>query len=142
MGRCDWVDLDEELYVKYHDEEWGVCVHDDKKLFELLILEGMQAGLSWITVLRKREFYREALDDFDYKKISRYDEIKVIELLNNEKIIRNKLKIESIILNARVFIEIQKEIGSFDKYIWGFVNYKQIQNNFRVLKKFSRTLSE
>lgn len=135
MIRCDWADLNEELYVKYHDEEWGVCIHDDKKLFELLILEGMQAGLSWITILKKREAYREVLDSFNYKKIVKYNETKIKELLNDKRIIRNKLKIKSIINNAKVFMKIQKEFGSFDNYIWGFVNYKQIQNNFNHIKE-------
>ena len=109
MKRCEWAPLDNELYLKYHDEEWGVEVHDDKKLFEMLILEGAQAGLSWSTVLKKRENYQKAFDKFDYKKISRYNEKKIKELLNNPGIIRNKLKIRSTIQNAKIFIEIQKE---------------------------------
>ena len=130
--RCTWCG-DDPLYVKYHDEEWGVQLHDDKKLFEFLILEGAQAGLSWITVLRKRENYRNALDNFDYKKIAQYDEKKEQELLQNEGIIRNKLKIKSLIRNAKVFMNIQKEFGSFDKYIWSFVDNKPIRNDFKSL---------
>jgi DNA-3-methyladenine glycosylase I len=135
MKRCEWAPLDNELYLKYHDEEWGVEVHDDKKLFEMLILEGAQAGLSWSTVLKKRENYQKAFDKFDYKKISRYNEKKIKELLNNPGIIRNKLKIRSTIQNAKIFIEIQKEFGSFDKYLWKFVNFKQINNKFKSMKE-------
>ncbi|MBW2998650.1 DNA-3-methyladenine glycosylase I [Candidatus Woesearchaeota archaeon] len=134
MKRCDWVS-NEEIYIKYHDEEWGVPTHDDRLLFEMLILEGAQAGLSWITVLKKRENYKLAFDNFDVKKVSKYDENKVQELLNNEGIIRNKLKIRSAIKNAKMFIEIQKEFGSFDKYIWGFVNNKPIKNKFKSLSE-------
>lgn len=133
MKRCAWVDLKNELYVKYHDEEWGREVHEDKKLFEMLILEGAQAGLSWSTVLNKRENYRKAFDNFDYKKISKYDEDKINELLLDSGIIRNKLKINSAIQNAKVFIEIQKEFGSFDNYIWGFVDNKQIVNKIKSM---------
>ena len=135
MKRCDWAPTNNELYIKYHDEEWGVEVHDDRKLFEMLILEGAQAGLSWSTVLKKRENYRKAFDKFDYEKISRYDEGKIKELLNNAGIIRNKLKIKSAIRNAKVFLEIQKEFGSFDKYIWKFVNFKQIDNKFKSMEE-------
>lgn len=127
--RCSWCKGD-DLYEKYHDFEWGEPIHDDKKLFEFLILEGAQAGLSWITILKKRENYRKAFDNFDYKKIANYDDLKVNQLLQNEGIIRNKLKINSVIKNAKVFLEIQKEFGSFDNYIWKFVDYKQIKNNF------------
>ena len=128
MKRCEWVPLENELYVKYHDGEWGVPVHDDLKLFEFLILEGAQAGLSWLTVLKKRENYREAFDGFDFEKIANYDSDKEKELLGNEGIIRNRLKIKSAIRNAKVFIEIRKEFGSFDKYLWGFVDGKPIDN--------------
>jgi len=134
MKRCDWVSS-EEIYQKYHDEEWGVPVHDDKVLFEFLILEGAQAGLSWITVLKKRENYRKALDNFNYKKIAKYDEKKVQELLSNEGIIRNRLKIRSTIQNAKAFIEIQNEFGSFDKYIWSFTNFKTIKNKFKSINE-------
>lgn len=131
--RCEWCG-DDPLYQKYHDEEWGDPLHDDRLLFEFLILEGAQAGLSWITVLRKRENYRKAFDDFDYEKVATYDERKVEELLQDEGIIRNRLKINSAIRNAKVFIEIRKEFGSFDNYIWSFVDYKPRLNNFGSLK--------
>lgn len=132
--RCGWLDLRSEIYVKYHDDEWGKPVHDDNKLFEMLILEGAQAGLSWLTVLNKRENYRKTFDNFNFEKISKYNDKKCQELLLNEGIIRNKLKIKSTIENAKVFIEIRKEFGSFDKYIWSFVNNKPIINNFNSVK--------
>ncbi len=121
--RCKWVQNAEKIYIKYHDEVWGTPMHKDQKLFEMLILEGAQAGLSWITVLKKQKNYRKAFDNFNPKKVAKYNDKKVQELLKNEGIIRNKLKINSAIRNAKVFLEIQKEFGSFDKYIWGFVNY-------------------
>ncbi|MCT4699158.1 DNA-3-methyladenine glycosylase I [Tenacibaculum haliotis] len=127
--RCFWVS-DDPLYIAYHDKEWGVPVYDDKALFEFLILETFQAGLSWITILKKRENFREAFDDFDYKKIATYNEDKYNELLLNSGIIRNKLKIKSAISNAQLFMEVQKEFGSFSKYIWGFVDGKPIKNIF------------
>ncbi|WP_275316576.1 DNA-3-methyladenine glycosylase I [Tenacibaculum bernardetii] len=127
--RCFWVS-DDPLYIAYHDKEWGVPVYDDKALFEFLILETFQAGLSWITILKKRENFRLAFDDFDYKKITVYNEDKYNELLQNVGIIRNKLKIKSAISNAQLFIEVQKEFGSFSKYIWGFVDGKPIKNTF------------
>lgn len=128
MKRCFWVDEKSDIYVKYHDEEWGVPKYDDKELFELLILEGFQAGLSWICVLKKREDFRKAFDGFDVNKVSQYGEKKVEELLQNEKIIRSKSKIKAAINNAKIFIEIQKEHGSFSNYIWGFTNGKIIRN--------------
>jgi len=134
LKRCSWCGTD-PLYVKYHDYEWGREVHDDNRLFELLILEGAQAGLSWITVLRKRENYRKAFDEFNPKKVSKYDSNKIEELLGNEGIIRNKLKINSAIRNAKVFLEIQKKFGSFDNYIWAFVNKKQINNGFKKMSE-------
>ena len=115
--------------IAYHDAEWGVPVHDDRRLFEFLILEGAQAGLSWETILRKREAYREAFDRFDPKKIAKYDKRKIASLLKNEGIVRNRLKIESTIRNARIFLAIQKEFGSFDAYVWRFVNGKPINGN-------------
>ena len=133
MKRCNWVPEDNLPYCKYHDQEWGVPVHDEKKLFEMLILEGAQAGLSWITVLKKRENYRKAFDNFDYKKISQYGQEKFEDLLNNPGIIRNKLKIKATIQNAKIFLKIQKEFGSFDKYIWGFVNFKTIRNKLKEI---------
>lgn len=130
--RCDWC-LGNDLYLKYHDEEWGVPVHDDQKIFEFLILEGVQAGLSWITVLKKRENYRLAYDNFDAKKVAAYDDVKVVELMGNAGIIRNKQKIAASINNARCFLEVQKEFGTFDKYIWGFVDNKPIVNHFKTM---------
>lgn len=132
--RCEWAG-NNPLYIKYHDEEWGVPVRDDDKLFEFLILETFQAGLSWITILRKRENFRKAFDNFDYKKIAQYDSLKIDELLNNAGIIRNRLKILATISNSKAFIEIQKEFGSFSKYIWAFVDNKPIQNKFKSIKE-------
>ncbi len=128
MKRCFWVDEKSEIYVKYHDEEWGVPNHNDRDLFELLILEGFQAGLSWITVLKKREAFRKAFDNFDVKKVSEYDEEKINALLENKDIIRSRGKITAAINNAKIFIEIQKEFGSFSNYIWGFTDNKVIKN--------------
>lgn len=139
--RCQWAGND-PLYQKYHDEEWGVPVHDDRKLFEMLILEGAQAGLSWITILRKRENYRKAFSNFDAKKIAKYDSKKVEQLLLNDGIIRNRLKIASTINNAKLFLELQKEFGSFDKYIWQFVNGKPIKNNWKSLKEIPPKTNE
>ena len=133
MKRCHWVDENSPIYIQYHDEEWGIPKYDDKELFELLILESFQAGLSWITVLKKREDFRIAFDNFDVKKVASYDENKVNELLNNEKIIRSRGKINSAINNAKIFIEIQKEFGSFSDYIWGFTNNQVVKNNSDVL---------
>ena len=133
MQRCAWV-TEDEIYKKYHDEEWGKPLHDEYKLFEFLILEGAQAGLSWLTVLKKRENYRKAFDGFNPEKVAKYDEEKVSVLLNNKGIIRNKLKINSAIRNAQAFLDIQKEFGSFDAYIWGFVNGKPIQNKYMSIK--------
>ena len=127
--RCKWAGTD-PLYVTYHDTEWGVPLYDDARLFEFLILETMQAGLSWITVLRKRENFRKAFDNFDYKKIAKYDDKKYESLLLDAGIIRNKLKIKATISNAVAFMEVQKEFGSFSKYIWGFVEGKSIKNNW------------
>src|SRR5512139_3168496 len=123
--RCDWAGTD-ALYVAYHDEEWGVEVHDDRTLFDFLVLEGAQAGLSWSTILRKREAYRRAFDNFDALKISRYTEKTIARLLANPEIIRNRLKIHAAVTNARAFLQVQKEFGSFDRYIWQFVNGRPI----------------
>lgn len=128
MIRCSWVNSN-PLYIKYHDDEWGVASYDDNYLFEMLVLESFQAGLSWECILNKRENFREAFDNFNYEKISRYSDIKITELLNNKGIVRNKLKIKAIINNSKVFIDIQKEYGSFSKYIWSFTNNKQIIHN-------------
>ena len=132
-NRCSWANPNNQLYCQYHDEEWGFPEHDDNKLFEMLILEGAQAGLSWETVLKKRQNYREAFDGFDPKKVANYDEAKEAQLLQNEGIIRNRLKIKSAIRNAQAFLKIQQEFGSFDNYIWGFVNGKPIKNHFKTL---------
>ena len=148
MNRCEWVAEEEELYQAYHDEEWGVPVHNDRLFFEMLILDGAQAGLSWLTVLKKRENYREAFDNFDVIKVSLYGEDKIQELLGNSGIIRNKLKINSAITNAKAFIKIQEEFGSFNKYIWGFVNNKPVQNSIELMSdiptktELSDTISE
>jgi len=131
--RCAWVPLDNELYIKYHDTEWGVPVHDDQKLFEFLILEGFQAGLSWITILRKRENFRKAFDDFDPYKVSCYDEEKIYELMNNAGIIRNKLKIKAALNNANAFLRIVDEFGSFDSYIWQFVEGQPVINQWKTI---------
>jgi len=138
MNRCAWAGSD-PLYHRYHDKEWGVPVHSDRKLFEFIVLEGAQAGLSWITVLRKREAYRLAFDKFDFNKVARYDERKIKQLLNNAGIIRNQLKIRSAVKNARAFIEIRDEFGTFNKYIWQFVYNKPIQNNWRSMQELPAT---
>ena len=121
IERCSWAG-DDEIYIKYHDEEWGVPTHDDQELFEMLVLESFQAGLSWITILKKRENFRRAFDNFDVEKVAGYTEDKVQELRQDEGIIRHRGKISSAINNAQIFIEIQKEFGSFDEYIWGFTD--------------------
>ncbi|WP_366924855.1 DNA-3-methyladenine glycosylase I [Metallumcola ferriviriculae] len=129
VQRCSWCG-DNELYLKYHDEEWGVPVHDDRTHFEFLVLESAQAGLSWVTILKKRDNYRSAYDNFDPVKVAAYDEKKVAELLSNSGIVRNRRKIEASINNANRFIEIQEEFGSFDKYIWSFVNNLSLKNSW------------
>lgn len=130
MKRCSWVKLDQPLYVDYHDKEWGVPVYDDQHLFEMLCLEGAQAGLSWWTILQKREGYREAFDQFDAKKIILYSEDKLLELQQDTRIVRNKLKIASVVTNAKAFLQIQEKYGSFSKYIWGFVDHQPIINEW------------
>ena len=129
--RCPWPT--DELYIRYHDEEWGVPVHDDRLLFEFLILEGAQAGLSWRTVLNKRKNYRKAFDNFDAEKIARYNAAKVATLLQDEGIIRNRLKIQSAILNAKAFLKVREEFGSFDAYLWRFVDGRPIINHPRSM---------
>lgn len=131
-SRCQWAR--NELAIEYHDKEWGRPIHDDRTLFEFLILEGAQAGLSWDTILKKRENYRAAFDNFDVARIARYDAKKVAALLANEGIVRNRLKVDSAISNAKAFLKVQKEFGSFDRYIWGFVGGETIVNNWRSLK--------
>jgi DNA-3-methyladenine glycosylase I len=130
--RCNWTNND-ALMNAYHDNEWGVAVHDDDKLFEFLILDAFQAGLSWKTILYKRENFRKAFDNFDYHKIADYDEVKITTLLQDAGIIRNKLKINACVTNARAFLEVQKEFGSFNNYIWQFVNHKTIRNKWERL---------
>lgn len=132
--RCDWC-VGNELYESYHDNDWGVPVHDDQLLFEMLILEGAQAGLSWITVLQKRENYRKAFSQFDYRKIAKYTDKKLEKLLENPGIIRNRLKVFSTRINARCFLDVQSEFDSFDNYIWQFVDGKPIQNKFKTSKQ-------
>ena len=129
MKRCGWASND--LNIPYHDTEWGVPLHDDRGLFEFLVLEGAQAGLSWDTILRKRDAYRAAFDNFDPPKVAKYSEAKCAKLLTNEGIIRNRLKIESAVSNAKAFLKVQKEFGSFDKYIWGFVGGKPLVNKLK-----------
>ena len=133
IKRCPWPS-DDKLMIKYHDKEWGVPLHNDRKLFEFLILEGFQAGLSWRTILHKRENFRKAFDNFDFNKVAKYNKRKIRLLLKDEGIVRNKLKIEGAITNAKAFLQVRKEFGTFDKYIWGFVNGKPIQNEFKSLK--------
>ncbi|WP_160138354.1 DNA-3-methyladenine glycosylase I [Chryseobacterium sp. c4a] len=136
--RCGWCEKD-DLYRRYHDEEWGRPVYDDETIFEFLILESFQAGLSWYTILSKRDNFRKAFDHFDYNKIAVYPEQKIDELMNNPGIIRNKLKILSTITNAQKFIEVQKEFGSFSKYIWGFIGGVPIDNNPKALSEVPAT---
>ena len=133
--RCEWVSGGNALYYDYHDKEWGVPVHDDQLLFEFLTLEGAQAGLSWATVLNKREGYRELFDNFDIEKVAQYDQNKIEALLQNPAIIRNKLKVNSTINNARLILEVQKEFGSFDAYIWQFVGEVTIQNKWKDMSE-------
>lgn len=128
MKRCFWVDEKSEIYTKYHDEEWGIPKHDDHELFELLILESFQAGLSWITILKKRENFRKAFDNFDIQKVANYNNEKIAELLSNTGIIRSKNKILSAINNAKIFMQIQKDFGSFANYIWSFTGNKVLKN--------------
>lgn len=141
--RCPWVDLSKPDYVAYHDQEWGVPVHEDRKHFEFLLLEGAQAGLSWYTILRRREGYRAAFEQFDPEKIARYDEAKVAALLADPGIIRNRLKVAAAILNAQRFLDVQAEFGSFDTYIWRFVDGRPIvRNQLRSLADYPVTTPE
>jgi len=137
-NRCTWC-LSSDLYKDYHDNEWGKPVYDDTTIFEFLILETFQAGLSWITILNKRQNFRAAFDDFDYKRIANYSEDKLEELLQNPGIIRNKLKVKAAVSNAIAFMEVQKEFGTFSKYIWGFVDGKPIDNQPKTLKEVRAT---
>lgn len=139
--RCEWCG-DDPLYVAYHDEEWGVPVHDDRRLFEMLILEGAQAGLSWSTILKKRENYRKAFNRFDARKIAKYDKAKIARLLADPGIVRNRLKIAATVQNARAFLQVQKEFGSFDRYLWQFVGGKPKQNRWKSLKEIPAKTAE
>jgi DNA-3-methyladenine glycosylase I len=139
--RCEWAG-DDLLYRDYHDKEWGVPVHDDRKLFEFLILEGAQAGLSWLTILRKRDNYRESFDNFDARKIAEYDKGKLENLLLNRGIVRNRLKVEATIQNARAFLALQREFGSFNAYIWQFVNGKPKKNGWKTLNEIPSKTAE
>lgn len=140
--RCDWVENTFPEYITYHDEEWGVPVHDDQTHFEFLILEGAQAGLSWSTILKRRGGYREGFANFDPEKVARFDETKIQELLQDEGIIRNKLKVRSAVTNAQLFLDIQEEFGSFDTYIWEFVGGKPIINHWKSMKGLPATSKE
>jgi DNA-3-methyladenine glycosylase I len=142
IDRCPWVDLTKEDYVAYHDQEWGVPVHDDRTIFEFLILEGAQAGLSWYTVLRKRKAYNRAFADFDPEKVARYGKRQVDRLMQNEGIIRNQQKIFAAIANAKRFLAVQEEFGSFDSYIWRFVDGKPLVNKLQALKDYPATSCE
>jgi DNA-3-methyladenine glycosylase I len=142
MHRCPWVDLAKPDYVAYHDREWGVPVHDDRTIFEFLTLEGAQAGLSWYTVLRKRDAYRKAFSDFDPAKVARYGKRQIASLLTNDGIIRNRAKILATITNAAKFIDVQEEFGSFDAYIWRFVDGQPIVHRLRTVKDFQATSPE
>jgi len=139
--RCPWC-LKFDQYIQYHDEEWGVPVHDDRKHFEFLILEGAQAGLSWSTVLKKREGYQKNFADFDAEKVAKFTAARIEKILTDPGIIRNKLKVNAAVNNAKFFLEVQKEFGSFDKYIWGFVNHKTIKNKLKDIKHAQATTKE
>src|SRR5262245_29999807 len=141
MNRCAWAGSD-PLYVTYHDEEWGVPAHDDRHLFEMLILEGAQAGLSWITILRKRAAYRKAFANFDPAKAAKFDARKIEQLMRDEGIVRNRLKIEGAVRNARAFLDIRREAGSFDRYIWQFTGGTPIQNSRKTMKDVPPTTPE
>jgi DNA-3-methyladenine glycosylase I len=140
-NRCPWC-LKFDQYIQYHDEEWGVPVHDDLTHFEFLILEGAQAGLSWSMILKKREGYRELFANFDPQKVARFTEARVEKILENPAIVRNRLKVFAAVNNAKRFLEVQKEFGSFDQYIWGFVNHKPIVNKWKSLKEIPATTAE
>ena len=140
--RCAWVDENNDLYIEYHDKEWGVPVYDDRVLFEFLILEGAQAGLSWLTILQKREGYRKAFKNFDVKKVAKMTDKDVEKLLENPNIVRNRLKVNATIINAQRFIEVQKEFGSFSNYQWEFVGGKPIKNAWKTIKEVPAVTNE
>ena len=139
--RCDWL-TEDAIYRAYHDTEWGVPVHDDTKLFEMLILEGAQAGLSWLTVLKRRESYRQAYDGFDPAKIAKWDKVKIEDLLKNPGIIRNRLKVQAAVINAKAYLKVIEEFGSFDAFIWSFVGDSPIRNSWRNIKEIPATTPE
>lgn len=139
LARCAWVNLNEPQYVLYHDEEWGVPIYDDQQLFEMICLEGAQAGLSWLTILKRREGYREAFDQFDAHKIVQYDDEKLAQLKEDTRIIRNRLKIASVVTNAQSYLKLQQQYGSFSTYIWSFVNGKPIVNQFKTIQEVPTT---
>ena len=141
MKRCDWL-TDDELYISYHDKEWGIPVHDDGRLFEMLILEGAQAGLSWLTILKRRETYRKAYDGFNPVKIAQWDQEKIDSLLKNPGIIRNRLKVKAAKTNAQAYLLVAKEFGSFDAFIWSFVGGKPIRNSWKTMKEIPATTPE
>ncbi len=140
--RCAWTRLSNPLYLRYHDEEWGVAVHDDRKLFEMLVLEGAQAGLSWETILNKRENFRKAFDAFDPDRVAGYSEARIRKLLRDAGIIRNELKIRAAVSNARAFLAVRREFGSFDRYVWGFVKGKPIRNHWKSLRQIPARTAE
>ncbi len=142
MNRCGWVNLNEPLYITYHDEEWGIPCHEDRKLFEMLILEGAQAGLNWITILKKRDSYRAAFDQFDAEKIALYDDAKLAELLANPGIIRNRLKVNAAVANARAYLVVKDEFGTFDRYIWQFMGGQPKVNHWQSLKEIPAETAE
>lgn len=140
--RCGWVKLDDPLYCEYHDHEWGYPLHDDQKLFEAIILDTFQAGLSWLTILRKRENFRKAFENFNAARIAKFDELKIEALMQDAGIIRNRAKINAAITNAKAFLEVSKEFGSFDKYIWQFTEGKTIVNNWNTIKQIPASSAE
>lgn len=142
MQRCGWAKLSNPLYLKYHDEEWGVPLHDERRLFEMLVLEGAQAGLSWETILNKRENYRKAFEGFDPQRVARYGEKQIRRLMGDAGIVRNELKIRAAVENARACLIVQRELGSFDGYLWSFVGGKQIVNRRRTLKQVPAKTAE
>ena len=133
IRRCNW-SVSDPIYIKYHDKEWGVPVHNDRKLFEMIVLDGAQAGLSWLTILKKRNNYRKVFDNFDPKKVAKYDKRKIAQLLKNDGIVRNRLKVESAVTNAKAFLKVKEEFGTFDKYIWQFIGEKTKVNSWKTLK--------
>lgn len=142
VSRCAWVKQDDQLYCHYHDHEWGVPVHDDQKLFEAIVLDTFQAGLSWLTILRKRENFRKAFEQFDAARIARFDDKKIEKLMNDEGIIRNKLKIKAAVSNAQAFLKIREEFGTFDKYIWQFTKGKTINNKWKHISEIPARSAE